>query len=286
MAWLDPRAYGRATSPRARKMLVPGASVATLVGLTVLVTGGFAQPSDESPDVVAAAKKKGFVPACTQRSGHNESKGDLNIRLREFCAKGQKPLKLATWPLKGKRGPQGPQGPQGPPGPPSGGGSADEYGVANVFVQRGSGERTRWATYSVTLGSPVGATTGGHFRFTCTQQHVRCKVSIGAAVLSNGSGRAVVHPRIIIHRQDATSSGTPMTYCEYVDGDANQISRVPLRTAVGEIREPLRMDAGGSFDCGGGQTGTPARAEEIWVPTGSPAADAYYDVWTTLTFGR
>ena len=78
---------------------------------------------------------------------------------------------------------------------------------------------------------------------------------------------------------------TPMTFCEHVDGDANRIARVPLRTAVGEIQQRLTLDAGGSFDCRGGQTGSPARADEIWVPTASDTVStAYYDVWTTLTF--
>ena len=67
MAWFDPRAYGRAPSSRTGKLLVLGASTATLVGLSVLVTGGFAQSSDDSARVVAAAKKRGFVPVCAQR---------------------------------------------------------------------------------------------------------------------------------------------------------------------------------------------------------------------------
>ena len=275
---------GSVRHSRVGKLLGVAAGIAALVGLSALVTGGFAQSADDSSALVAQAKKRGFVLACTQRRGHNQSKGDLNVRLRKFCAKGQKPLRLATWPVKGKRGAQGPQGPQGPPGPPSADGPTAEYGVANVFVQRGDGDRARWATYSVELGSPVGSTTGGHFRFSCTQEHGTCKVSLGAAVLSKGSGRAVVHPQILIQREDATSPGTPMTFCEHVDGDANLISRVPLRTAVGEIRRRLTLDAGSSFDCDGGQTGRPARADEIWVPTGSPGATAYYDVWTTLTF--
>ena len=196
--------------------------MAALVGLSALVTGGFARSKDDSSALVAQAKQRGFVFACPQRRGHNQSKGDLNVRLRAFCGKGQKPLRLATWPLKGKRGPQGPQGPPGPPGG-GGGGSAAEYGVANVFVQRGTGRRTRFATYSVQLGSPVGSTTSGHFRFSCTQEHVTCKISLGAAVLSSGSGRAVAFPRIVIQKEDATSIDTPVTFCEYVDGIANRI---------------------------------------------------------------
>jgi hypothetical protein len=270
---------------RRGKLVGVAACVAALVGLSAVVTGVFAQEPDDSAATVAQAKKRGFVFACPQRRGHNQSKGDLNVRLRAFCARGQKPLKLATWPLRGKRGPQGPQGPPGPPGGSGGGGgSSAEYGVANVFVQRGTGGRSRFATYTVQLGSPVGSTTSGHFRFSCTQAHVTCRVSLGAAVLSSGSGRAGVFPRILIHREDATSIGTPMTFCEYVDGNASQIERVSLRADIDAIRDPLRLDAGGSFDCRGGQTGSPARADEIWVPAGSSNSTAYYDVWTTLTF--
>jgi hypothetical protein len=278
MAWFDPRALGRvARSPRG-KLFVLGASVATVVGLSGVVTGGFAQ----SPSIFAAAKK-GYIPVCTQRTGPNESRGDLNVRLKAFCARGQKPLKLATWPVN-----QGPQGPQGPPGPPGGGDSADEYGVANVFVSRGGNRPSRFATYSVTLGSPVGSSTSGSFRFSCSAAQSPCKISVGAAVLSSESGQAVVYPRLVIHRQDNPSIDTPMTQCEYADGALNRISRVPLRTAVDDIRERLTMHVGGSFDCGNtGQPGEPGRVEEIWVTNASNGTStAYYDVWATLNFGR
>src|SRR3954452_9500008 len=279
--WFDHRALGHAARSRAGRRVVLGTSVTTVVGLSALVTGGVAQ----SPSIFAAAAEQGYVPVCAQKTGTHESRGDLNIRLKEFCAKGRKPLKLATWPVKGEQGPQGPRGPQGPPG---GGGSADEYGVANVFVSRGGNRPSRFATYSVTLGSPVGSTTGGHFRFSCTADQSPCKISVGAAVLSSGSRRAVVYPRIEIHRQDGPSIETPMTQCEYADGAANRISRVSLRTAVGEILHPLTVNVGGSFDCGNtGQPGKSGRVKQIWVASASDGSStAYYDVWTTLNFGR
>jgi hypothetical protein len=277
-AWFDHRRLGHVARARPGRRVVLVASVATVVGLSALVTGGFAQ----SPSIFAAAAKPDYVPVCAQRSGTHESRGDLNIRLKAFCAKGTKPLKLATWPVKGEQGPRGPQG------PPGGGGSADEYGVANVFVSRGGNRPSRFATYSVTLGSPVGSTTGGHFRFSCTAAQSPCKISVGAAVLSSGSRRAVAYPRIEIHRQDGPSIETPMTQCEYADGAANRIARVPLRTAVGEIRHPLTVNVGGSFDCGNtGQPGKSGRVKQIWVASASNGSStAYYDVWTTLNFGR
>ncbi len=78
-----------------------------------------------------------------------------------------------------------------------------------------------------------------------------------------------------------------MTHCEYADGSLNRISRVPLNTAVAEVRERLTMNVGGTFDCGNtGQPGEPGRVDEIWVTNQSNGADtAYYDVWTTLNFG-
>ena len=67
MAWFNPRSFGRAARSRARTPLVLGTSVAMLVGLSMLVTGGFAQSADESPGAVAAAKPN-FVPVCVQRT--------------------------------------------------------------------------------------------------------------------------------------------------------------------------------------------------------------------------
>ena len=65
--------------------------------------------------------------------------------------------------------------------------AAPEYGLVSVFVNRGSGP-TRWATLSVALGSPAGTTTSGTFRFTCTPAQAPCKISFGAAVISDQSG--------------------------------------------------------------------------------------------------
>jgi hypothetical protein len=280
MAWFHRRTFGRAASSRTGQVLVLAASGATLVGLSVLVTGG----SAESPSSSAAAEKR-FVRVCTQRRGPNESRGDLNVRLRAFCAKGQKPLKLALWPAG--RGPQGPPGPEGPQGPPGNAANA-EFGVANVFVSRGGARRSRFATYSVSLGSPAGSTTSGQFRFTCTPAQAPCKVSFGAAVISTRSGKATLFPRILIHRQ-ADLPNAPITYCEYADGannnlGVNRIPRVPsLRAATREMRTPLGMGIGGSLDCGAGQpySGT---VKEIWVPAASAADSAFYDVSVTLQF--
>ena len=117
------------------------------------------------------------------------------------------------------------------------------------------------ATYSTTVGSPVGDTTGGTFRFTCTS--APCKVSATADVLSNATGVAHVYPRILIQSEN------PQAFCEYADGadnssDADSISRVAMSTSPSTFGA-LDLGIGGSLDCNAGQT-YPAGGvvQEIW----------------------
>lgn len=162
-------------------------------------------------------------------------------------------------------------------------GGAAEYGVAAVSVQRGTGARSIWARYSTRLGSPVGDTTGGIFRFTCSTVNAPCKVSVSAAALSNGPGTAGVYPRVMIQRQDYTSPG-PQTYCEYGDGSFDPLTtpdgvttlttQTPTSTPV---YTPVPIHIGGSADCGGPNPSAGLIAE-ITVPEG------YYDVISTFTF--
>jgi hypothetical protein len=160
-------------------------------------------------------------------------------------------------------------------------GSLVEYAIVTVFVDRGGvGGPTRWAFYSAPLGSPAGTTTGGVFRFSCSAAQAPCKISYGAAVVSNQStANAVIHPRLLINKNTST-------FCENVDGADNnaglaQISRVPtLQDAVVAMQTPLDMGIGGSLDCGSGQPFPPdGVVTEIWVPEG------FYDVWATFAFG-
>ena len=157
-----------------------------------------------------------------------------------------------------------------------------------VFVDRGSGT-TPWARYSVALGSPAGTTTGGDFRFTCTPAQAPCKVSFGAAVISNQSGNATIFPRLLIYKQ-ADLVAAPITYCEFADGANNNagldtIPRVPtLADAVIAMQTPLSMGIGGSLDCDGGQTYTP-EVTEIWVPAASGTDSNFADVSATFAFG-
>jgi hypothetical protein len=159
--------------------------------------------------------------------------------------------------------------------------------VVSVFVDRGSGP-TRYATFSVVLGSPIGTTTGGDFRFSCSAAQAPCKISYGAAVISAQSGNALVHPRLLIHKED--SPGAPMTFCEYADGANNnagldQISRVPTAAAaVTAMQTPLNMGIGGTLDCGSGQTYSPV-VTEIDVPASSNGTStAFYDVAAAFAF--
>jgi hypothetical protein len=161
-----------------------------------------------------------------------------------------------------------------------------------VFVSRtGSAapKPSRFATYSVSLGSPAGSTTGGTFRFSCSAAQAPCRVSLGAAVLSNRSGQAEFYPRILIHKED--SPGAPMTFCEHADGANNRlgidrISRVQTpRAALVAMQTPLNMGIGGTLDCGAGQTSVTGTVKEILVPASSNGAStAFYDVSVTLQF--
>src|SRR3954447_6259179 len=129
MSWNSLRALGAGLRRNGTgKVLVVGASVAGLVGMSMLFTGSAAQ----SLSARAAARQAPYVLACPQRTGPPESKGDLNVR-RKACGKGQKPLKLARYPVAAAQGPQGPEGPQGAPGTAANA----EFGVATVFVSRG-----------------------------------------------------------------------------------------------------------------------------------------------------
>ena len=185
-------------------------------------------------------------------------------------------------------GPKGDKGDTGATGAPGQNAATPEYGVVNVFVDRGNGP-SRFATYSATLGSPAGTTTGGDFRFTCTPAQAPCKISYGAAVISTQSGNAAVHPRLLIHKQ-ADLAAAPITFCEYADGANNnaglaQIPRVPsFQDAVSAMQTPLGMGIGGSLDCGSTQPFT-AEVTEIWVPAASAVDSAFYDVAATFAFG-
>ena len=267
-------------------VLVGAASATAVLGVTLLATSGDARsPSAQ----LAAAPPATYVGACEQKSGPKPSVGDLNAR-KSACGKGQKQLKLALFAPDQAQGPTaalgspGPEGPLGPSTPAPSGSTVGDYAVANVFVKQGSAAPAIWATYSEAMGSPIGTTTGGEFRFTCSAAQAPCKISIAAAVLSGKTGSANLHARVLIFKQPEFE---PEVFCEYADGATESttpaaVSRVPMSTAVGAINSPLDMAVGSSHDCGAGQpAGSPVK--EIWVPAG-PTGRAFYNVFTTFAF--
>ena len=154
-------------------------------------------------------------------------------------------------------------------GPPA---QAGGYGVAQVLVQRGSGSATPWATYSTTLGSPVGDTASGTFRFTCSPANAPCRVSVAAYATKNG---VTMYPRLLIYQQDYNSGG-PEVYCEYGDGTDNNGGVATLTQSA----SPVTLGIGGTLDCPGHTQTYPAggTASEIDVNAG------YYDVQSTFQF--
>jgi hypothetical protein len=151
--------------------------------------------------------------------------------------------------------------------------------VANVLVSRGGDDPRIWATYSDALGSPVGTSMGGQFRFSCSGDQ-NCAVSIAAAELSGQTGTAFVYARVLIYKSVV---GGPETTCEYADGSTNngtpaKINLEPLDTRAIAINDPLPMGIGGSLDCGSTQKYAPV-VREIEVPPG-----AFYDVWASFNF--
>lgn len=183
---------------------------------------------------------------------------------------------------EGPAGPSGPSGPSGPAGPAGADAPAPQYGVAAIAVERGAGPPAIWAAYSTRLGSPVGDTTGGAFRFTCSTANAPCKVYVRAGVLSDVPGTAGVYPRVLIHRQDFANPG-PSTYCEYGDGSfaaatPNGVAPVPTEPpSPTPALTAVTIHIGGSADCGGPDA-TAGAVNRITVPAG------YYDVSSTFTF--
>lgn len=171
---------------------------------------------------------------------------------------------------KGDQGAQGPKGDKGDPGQ-QGPAWAPSYGIAQVLVQRGTGSPTPWATYSTTIGSPVGDSAGGTFRFTCSTANAPCEVSVQAYATESG---VTMYPRLLLYREDYNSGG-PESFCEYGDGTDNNGGVATLGTSASGVT----LGIGGSLDCGSSQAYPPnGVASEIEVPAG------YYDVFSSFTF--
>ncbi len=185
------------------------------------------------PAAFAGSQRTQAIVLCIELRGDADTRRDVKARNGSKCKAGEQKVTLprGTRGLRGAPGPVGPVGPDGPAGatgpagsqgPPGAAAPTPEFAVVTVFVDRGSGP-SRWALYSVPLDSPAGpagTTTGGTFRFTCgTANLAPCKISYGAAVISDQSGNAAIHPRLLIYKQ---ADVAPMSYCEYADGADNQ----------------------------------------------------------------
>jgi len=117
-------------------------------------------------------------PLYTQRKGGFEPKGDLNVRLKKFCANGQKPLRLALFPVAAAQGPQGSRALGARLGRPPTKTSPSPTSASTVGT-------VRCGCHVLSLlGSPAGSTTGGSFRFSCALAN-GCDVTVGAVVISS-----------------------------------------------------------------------------------------------------
>ncbi len=144
------------------------------------------------------------------------------------------------------------------------------------------GSAATWAVYSTELGSPVGDTTGGTFRFTCTTAQAPCFVAVKAAALSDSGGTVSFYPRLLLERT-GTPPGTlePTLYCEYADG----ASGAGLKTLTKQPKsatpnyEALDVNIGGTADC---LPGSPAGGDvaRIEVPAG------FYNVNASFSFRK
>ena len=146
-------------------------------------------------------------------------------------------------------------------------------------MTRGASQ-SAWAKYSTRLGSPVGDTTGGVFRFTCNATQAPCKVALQAAVLSNApTGSYSVYPRIMVQRAgDPDTGSAPQLYCEYGDGGFTSLTPVSTATNPFAAFAALPVNIGGSADCN--RPDPAGTVNEIVVDKG------YYDVYTTLGFAK
>ncbi|HEU5216197.1 MAG TPA: hypothetical protein VFU30_11710 [Gaiellaceae bacterium] len=175
---------------------------------------------------------------------------------------------------QGPTGATGAQGPKGDKGDPGKNAPAPTYGIAQVLVSRGGHAAVPWATYSTSLGSPVGDTASGTFRFTCSTANAPCVLS--AQAYTTDSGTVTLYPRILIYKSDI-NTGQVSGQCEYVDGTDNNGGQATLT----QTSAPITLGIGGTLDCGSSQAYPPnGVASEIEVPAG------YYDVFSTFTFTK
>ena len=180
----------------------------------------------------------------------------------------------------GARGPPDRRDRQGNTGPPI----ATEVGTASVFVARGDGDPSRWATYAVPLLAP-GSTTGGQFRFSCSAAQQPCKVSLGAAVISSETGTTGFYPRLLIHRR-LRRAHVLLRVRRRSQQQSGLCSSTACadrwRTPLARLRRPGALSPWASAPR---STVGPAQPEPDGVVTEILVPAGLYDVWATLAFG-
>lgn len=235
-----------------------GIGAVSAAGVAVLAAGGgIAYAAASLPGQVSQ------LAGCINQSNHTIDNARGIPGNLKSCPKGQVPFVLKS----GQAGPQGPAGKDA---------QALPYGIANVQV-----DGTTWATYSTTIGSPVGDTASGAVRFTCKNVTDGCNVSLEAYSTVSGT---TLYPRLILEKEDNTN-GAKLT-CEYADGSTNDGGVTLLGTSATDPTK-IGLGIGSTFDCGSTvQTGSPQGAVyQINVP-GASGQGIHYDVFATLTFKK
>lgn len=231
-----------------------------LTAFAAVVTGGVAYASIPASN--------GTIQGCYRTAG-GDNEGQLRIvEDASNCRSNETSLQFNQQGIAGPAGPTGAKGDRGD----AGAAWLPSYGIAQVLVSRGGKPASVWATYSTTLGSPVGDNTSGTFRFTCATDKAPCDVSAQAYTSSTGTVR--VYPRILIYKS-SFDTGQVFGQCEYGDGIDNNGGLATLTNSAA----PITLGIGGSLDCGSAQA-YPANgvATDIQVPAG------YYDVFSTFVF--
>jgi hypothetical protein len=251
-------------SSAAKRAVVIAASAAAVIGSAgaALAAAGTAAPAASSPT----------ISGCVVGGSRTLENVHANGSTLKRCSKGWR----LNWNAKGATGARGPAGPAGKDA------QALPYGIGQVLVDRGTGA-TPWATYSTTLGSPVGDTESGTFRFTCKTVPAGCNLSVQAYTTASGYE---VYPRVLIYKTDATGATPVMSTCEYADGSDNNGASTPVGTSAASPT-PVPLGIGGSLDCGSTVQSYPANGvvSSINVP-GAAGEGMHYDVFTTLTYTK
>jgi hypothetical protein len=264
-----------------RKKILAGFAVAAAAAIATLSLSGSANAT--SP-VSTSVSPSGLVYGCIVPETHT---GTPIVDWHGVYKAGDKcgtSHQLVVWTAgtkvptgpKGDPGKNGTNGTNGKDGKDGTNAQALPYGIALVNVSRGGAAATTWATYSTTIGSPVGDTASGTFRMSCSAAKAPCVITVQAYSTTAG---VTVYPRVDINRED--TNDVPAGNCEYGDGTDNNGSSSPELSHDSTSPSNIKLGIGGTLDCGSAQTyPTDGIATEIDVPAG------FYDIASTFTFKK